>query len=48
MLEMTLNSSSGLRGDDSPDIIVAVSKNHVDHLLVFNFITDNWATLKIS
>jgi hypothetical protein len=38
---MALNSTSGIRQQDGPDVMVAISQNHFSRPILFNFIKDN-------
>ena len=42
MLEMSLNSTSGIRKHDAPQVISQVSKNSLGRYVTFNFIRDKW------
>lgn len=42
MLEMTLSSSSGIRPQDGPGVLSAISKNYFGRFEAYNFLKENW------
>lgn len=46
MLEMSLNSTSGIRKQDATSVISQVSYNSLGRYMTFNFVREKWATLK--
>ncbi|GAB6029465.1 hypothetical protein CHUAL_005219 [Chamberlinius hualienensis] len=45
-LEMSLNSSSGIRKADSHNVFARVAANSVGRFLAFDFLRNRWATIK--
>lgn len=46
MLEMSLNSSSGIRKQDAARVISQVGGNPLGRYLAFNFIRERWSDMK--
>jgi len=46
MLEMSLNSTSGIRKQDATSVISQVSYNSLGRYMAFNFVREKWSLLK--
>lgn len=46
MLEMSLNSTSGIRKQDAARVISQVAYNSLGRYMAFNFIRDKWDELR--
>lgn len=46
MLEMSLNSTSGIRKQDASRVISQVAYNPLGRYMAFNFIRDQWEELQ--
>ncbi len=46
LLEMSLNSTSGIRKQDADNVITNVAKNQLGQYLAFSFIRNRWKEVK--